>query len=92
VLGRLGGVFYGSVVEYEPGRELAVADAWWLPPDTNPIGPMLLQVQCVMDGPACRLRVRQSGFEDSPRWRRYYSVIELGWQVSLAALKRYLER
>ena len=23
VLGRLGGVFYGSVVEYEPGRELA---------------------------------------------------------------------
>ena len=70
VLGRLGGVFYGSVVEYEPGRELAIADAWWLPPETNPIGPMSLHVHCGMDGPACRLRVRQSGFDDSPRWRR----------------------
>lgn len=91
ILGRLGGVFYGSVVEYEPGRELVVGDAWWLPPDTNPIGPMSLQVHCTMDGAACRLRVRQSGFEDSPRWRRYYSVIDLGWQVSMAALKRYVE-
>jgi uncharacterized protein YndB with AHSA1/START domain len=91
VLGRLGGVFYGTVVEYEPGRELVVADAWWLPPDTNPIGPMSLHVDCTTDGSACRLRVRQTGFEDSPRWRRYYSVIDLGWQVSLAALKRYLE-
>ena len=27
----------------------------------------------------------------TPRWRRYYSVIERGWQVSLAALKRYVE-
>jgi hypothetical protein len=69
-----------------------VSDAWWLPPDTNPIGPMSLQVTCVMDGPACRLRVLQSGFEDSPRWRRYYSVIDRGWKVSLAALKEYVER
>ncbi|SRR6266542_5762263 len=92
ILGRLGGVFYGIVVEYHPGRELAVSDAWWLPPDTNPVGPMSLQVTCVMDGPACRLRVRQSGFEESPRWRRYYSVIERGWQMSMAALKEYVER
>ena len=72
VLGRLGGVFYGNVMEYQPGRELVIADAWWLPPDSGPIGPMSLQVQCAMDGPACRLHVRQSGFEDTPRWRRYY--------------------
>ena len=91
VLGRLGGVFYGIVVEYEPGRSLVVSDAWWIPPDTNPIGPMSLAVHCAMDGPACRLRVQQTGFEDSPRWRRYYSVIELGWQVSMAALKQHVE-
>ena len=91
-LGRLGGVFYGIITEYQAGRELLVSDAWWLPPDTNPIGPMSLQVTCVMDGPACRLRVLQSGFEDSPRWRRYYSVIDRGWKVSLAALKEYVER
>jgi hypothetical protein len=44
-----------------------------------------------MDGPACRLRVRQSGGEHTPRWDRYYAVIGNGWMTSLAALKRYVE-
>ena len=92
MLGRLGGMFHGTVMEYLPGRELFVADAWWMPPDEEPIGPMSLEVSCLLDGPACRLRVRQSGFEDTPRWRRYYSVIARGWQSSLAELKVYLER
>ena len=92
LLGRLGGVFYGQVIEYQAGRELFVADAWWLPPDGEPLGPMALQVNCVMDGPACRLRVRQSGGEGGPRWERYYSVIGSGWISSMAALKRYAER
>ena len=42
ILGRLGGVFYGIVMEYKAGRELFVADAWWIPPDGDPIGPMSL--------------------------------------------------
>jgi uncharacterized protein YndB with AHSA1/START domain len=91
MLGRLGGIFHGTVMEYLPGRELFVADAWWIPPDDEPIGPMSLEVSCMMDGPACRLRVRQSGFEESVRWRRYYSVIARGWQSSLAQLKAHLE-
>jgi uncharacterized protein YndB with AHSA1/START domain len=91
ILGRLGGVFYGTVMEYLPGRELFVADAWWLPPDGEPLGPMSLEVSCMMDGPACRLRVRQSGFEDGERWRRYFGVIERGWISSLASLKSYIE-
>ena len=92
VLGRLGGVFHGTVMEYLPGRELFVADAWWLPPDDEPIGPMALEVSCMLEGASCRLRVRQSGFEDTLRWRRYYAVIARGWQSSLAALKAHLER
>jgi uncharacterized protein YndB with AHSA1/START domain len=91
LLGRLGGVFHGTVMQYLAGRELFVADAWWLPPDGDPIGPMSLEVSCAMDGPACRLRVRQSGFEESPRWRRYYDVIGRGWISSLAALKKLTE-
>ena len=91
LLGRLGGVFHGTVMEYLAGRELFVAEAWWLPPDGDPIGPMSLEVSCAMDGPACRLRVRQSGFEEGPRWRRYYDVIGRGWISSLAALKRLAE-
>jgi uncharacterized protein YndB with AHSA1/START domain len=91
VLGRLGGVFHGTVMEYLTGRELFVADAWWLPPDDDPIGPMSLEVSCVPEGAGCRLRVRQSGFDDSLRWRRYYAVITRGWQSSLGALKQHLE-
>ena len=91
LLGRLGGMFYGIVMEYKPGKELFLADAFWLPPDGEPIGPMSLEVRCSMDGPACRLRVRQGGFEESPRWQRYYGIIAHGWQTSLAALKAYVE-
>jgi uncharacterized protein YndB with AHSA1/START domain len=91
VLGRLGGVFHGTVMEYAAGARLFVADAWWLPPDSDPLGPMALEVTCTMDGPGCRLHVRQSGFEDTPRWRRYYGVIAPGWRSSLAALKEYVE-
>jgi uncharacterized protein YndB with AHSA1/START domain len=92
ILGRLGGVFCGRVMEFQPGRELFVADAWWLPPDGDPLGPMALRVTCRMDGPACRLEVKQTGFEDTPRWRRYYTVIAGGWRSSLAVLKDYLEQ
>lgn len=91
VLGRLGGAFYGIVVDCKPGVELFVGDAWWLPPDGPPLGPMALEVRCAMDGPACRLTVKQSGFDDGPRWDRYYDVIASGWKASLAALKRLAE-
>ena len=91
VLGRLGGVFHGTVMEYVPGRELFVADAWWLPPDGDPIGPMSLEISCRLENGGCHLRVRQSGFEDGPRWGRYRDVIAHGWISSLAALKAYVE-
>ena len=63
VLGPLGGVFRGTVVEFHPGQGFSVADAFWLPPDGDPIGPMALEVTCGMAGPACRLHVKQTGFE-----------------------------
>lgn len=92
LLGRLGGVFCGRVMEYRAGREFFVADAWWLPPDGEPVGPMALTVTCRIAGPACRLEVKQTGFEDTARWRRYYAVIAGGWKSSLVALKDYVEQ
>ena len=92
ILGRLGGVFHGTVMEYLPGRELFIADAWWIPPDTDPLGPMALDVRCEMDGPACRLTVKQSGGGTGERWRRYFDAIDGGWRSSLAGLKDYVER
>ncbi len=75
----------------KPGQELFVGDAWWLPPDGEPLGPMALDVRCEMAGPACRLIVTQSGLDEGPRWDRYYDVIEAGWKASLGRLKALLE-
>lgn len=91
LLGSLGGVFHGTVVDVKPGRHFLVADAYWVPPEGDPIGPMALEVYCEDDPGGCRLKVVQNGYEDAPRWRRYYAVVSRGWQLSLTALKRYAE-
>ena len=103
VLGRLGGVFRGTVMQFDPGRGFLVADAYWLPPDGDPIGPMALEVTCspitssegVSLPPAeiaTEVRIVQSGFEDSMRWRRYYEVVSTGWARALSSLKMLLEK
>lgn len=96
VLGRLGGVFRGTVMQFSPGEGFFVADAYWLPPDGDPIGPMALDVTCTAvdlgTDAATRVRVVQTGFEESRRWRRYYDVIGHGWDRALASLKALLER
>jgi len=95
VLGRLGGVSRGTVVEFSPGQGFCVADAFWLPPDGDPMGPMALHVTLVTlqaeAAGSTRVRVTQTGFEESARWRRYYEVIGFGWERALASLKSLLE-
>jgi uncharacterized protein YndB with AHSA1/START domain len=91
ILGTLGGVFHGTVVEAKAGQQFLVADAYWVPPEGEPIGPMVFEITCRRDPVGTRLHVRQDGYEPSPRWRRYYAVVARGWQVSLIALKRYAE-
>ena len=86
-----GGVFHGTVMEYRAGRELFVANAYWLPVGDEPLGPMGLEVTCRVDGRATRVRVRQSGAEDGARWKRYQNDMTSGWKVSLDALKHYIE-
>src|SRR5262249_2594422 len=88
-LGSLGGVFRGTVMQSDPAHGFFVADCYWLPPDGDPIGPMALEVTCSLAGndiaSGTRLRVRQSGFEDSVRWQRYYEVVKHGWNRALAS-------
>ena len=93
ILGRLGGVFRGTVMQFQIGQGFFVADAFWLPPDGDPIGPMALAVALTVEaGGATRVRVTQTGFEESARWRRYYEVIGFGWERALASLKSLLEK
>ena len=99
ILGRLGGVFRGTVVHFDAGRGFFVADAYWLPPDGDPIGPMALDVTFTTitspdspTEPATTVRVLQNGFEESPRWRRYYEVVGVGWERALYSLRMLLEK
>lgn len=91
LLGPLGGAFHGTVVDVRPGRGFLVAEAYWIPPEGEALGPMALEIDCAPDPGGCRLHVRQDGYAPSPRWERYYAVVSRGWQVSLIALKRYAE-
>jgi len=92
VLGSLGGVFHGTVMEFHNGQSFLVADAHWLPPDQPALGPMALEVTCEVAGPGTNLHVRQSSSETGERWARYYELIASGWTESLADLKHYLEQ
>ena len=89
--GLTGGVFHGTVMEYRPGRELFVANVYWLAAGEEPLGPMGLEVTCSIDGPATQVRVRQSGADDGDRWKQYQDDMTSGWKMSLDALKQYIE-
>jgi uncharacterized protein YndB with AHSA1/START domain len=92
ILGRLGGVLRGTIMQCQSSG-FFVADVFWLPPDGEPIGPMALEVTCdALDAKSARVRVRQTGFEESPRWRRYYEIVDRGWQHALASMKSLLEK
>jgi uncharacterized protein YndB with AHSA1/START domain len=92
ILGRLGGVFRGTVMQFHASQGFFVADAYWLPPDGDPIGPMALHVTVRPDANGAEVRVTQTGFEESVRWRRYYDVVGHGWTRALASLKALLEK
>ncbi|MBM3772916.1 MAG: SRPBCC domain-containing protein [Acidimicrobiia bacterium] len=102
VLGRLGGVLRGTVIQIDPAAGFFLADVYWLPPDGDPIGPMAIEVTCHTvspdpdragpDGGMTEVRILQTGFEDSARWRRYYAVFSVGWERALVMLKALLER
>ena len=92
ILGRLGGVFRGTIMQFEAGRGFFVADAFWLPPDGDPIGPMALEITCTPSPAGTEVRVVLRGFEESMRWRRFYEIITVGWQLALKSMKMLLEK
>jgi uncharacterized protein YndB with AHSA1/START domain len=94
VFGPLGGVLHGTVVDYRPEREFLVADVHWLPPAGEVVGPMALHVSAIRPPGATttRLRVLQTGGDDTAWWRRYYELMGIGWTGSLAALKDDVEQ
>jgi uncharacterized protein YndB with AHSA1/START domain len=90
-LGRLGGALRGTVMEFLDGREFFIADAYWLPPDGDPIGPMAIEGSCAPHPDGTTLRLRQSGWDESQRWSRYYEILATGLTGALENLRAYLE-
>ena len=69
-----------------------MADAFWSPPEGEPIGPMAFEVRCVPGANGeTTLTVRQSAEDEGARWRRYFEVAASGWQRALVELKEHLE-
>jgi len=102
LLGRLGGILRGTVMQIDPSEGFFVADVYWLPPDGDPIGPMALNVTCApapwpraLPTPAGRsatlVHIVQSGCDQSPRWSRFYELFGPGWERALHTLKQLLE-
>jgi uncharacterized protein YndB with AHSA1/START domain len=94
VLGRLGGAFHGTIIDYRPNAAFFLAEAYWQPPDGEPLGPMALAVHCRPhgNGRSTMVNVKQSGEGEGPRWERYFSIMERGWESALQEMKTYIER
>ena len=94
VLGRLGGALHGKVIDFRANASFFLADLYWQPPDGDPIGPMALDVQCRPhgNGRQTMLTVKQSGEGEGPRFERYFSIMNRGWEGALAEMKDYFDR
>jgi uncharacterized protein YndB with AHSA1/START domain len=94
VLGRLGGSFHGMIMDYRANAAFFLAEAYWQPPDGDPIGPMGLEVHCRPHGNArvTMVTVKQSGEGEGPRWERYFDIMGRGWEGALQEMKDYIDR
>ena len=94
ILGYLGGTFHGTIIDYDATGTVFIADAYWQPPDGQPIGPMAVDVKCFPhgDGGSTTLTICQSGMGDGARWERYFAVMDRGWASAIEELQAYLYR
>ena len=97
MLGRLGGIFRATVMHIEPNDHAFLADAFWLPPDGGPLGPLAVQLTftpaATPDGnQSTVVRVVMTGFDDGVRWKRYLGLATAQWQQGLGVLKTLLEK
>lgn len=97
VLGRMGGIFRATVMHIEPNDHIFLADAFWLPPDGGPLGPLAVQITftptATPDGAQSTLvRIVMTGFDDGVRWKRYLGLATTQWQKALGVLKMLLEK
>jgi len=91
VLGPLGGVLHGVVIDIRAARELFVADAYWQPPAGDPLGPMSIRVACAVAPVGTTLDIEMAGGAEGPRWDRWFEVVRRDLPLAIDELRRWLE-
>ncbi len=90
VLGPLGGVLHGVVMDVRSARELFVADVYWQPPAGDPLGPMSIRIACAVAPAGTTLDIEIAGEEDGPRWRRWFDVLRRDLPDAIDGLTQWL--
>lgn len=89
--GRTEATVLGKIAEIEPGRRLAVRDMSYEPRvGTNLEGLSLVLTFSPLES-GCEVTVEQTVPDAGPEYDRFREDAGLGWELSLADLKKYLE-
>ena len=82
----------GTVVAFDPNRELRVDHFTYFNPEHGIYGPMELHVTAEPLGPGRTLvTVVQDGYQDDARWDWFYNAVVDGWPLAIEYLRQYLE-
>ena len=81
----------GKIVEFERGRRLVVGDISYEPREGEALNGIRLQLTFAERAGGCVVTVEQEVPDAGPAYDRYQDEAAIGWESSLADLKKYLE-
>jgi uncharacterized protein YndB with AHSA1/START domain len=81
----------GKIVEFERGRRLVVGDISYEPRAGEALDGIRLELTFAEREGGCIVTVEQDVPDAGPAYERYQGEAAMGWEMSLADLKKYLE-
>lgn len=81
----------GKIVEFERGRRLVVGDISYEPRVGEPLSGIRLELTFAAQDSGCVVTVAQDVPDAGPAYAQYTGEAGVGWEASLADLKKYLE-
>ncbi|MEP6993965.1 MAG: SRPBCC domain-containing protein [Acidobacteriota bacterium] len=81
----------GKIEEFERGRRLVVNDISYEPREGEALSGIRLELTFAEREGGCIVTVEQDVPDAGPEYEKYQGQAGMGWEASLADLKRYLE-
>ncbi len=81
----------GKIIEFERGRRLVVGDISVEPREGEALSGIRLELTFDARAEGCIVTVAQDVPDAGPAYERYLGDAGIGWEASLADLKKYLE-